>query len=227
MEMSIQVPVMPQRRRRGLSCSLRRRVLLTTIAAAVLGVWISRAQRQQRIVAAIRELGGEVGYDFEFDSQLNWLGTAHEPSGPGGLCKILGVDCVDYYADVVFVRMGRTTTDAGLVHLATLRNLQGVYLWGPQITDTGLANLSGLSNLKDLYLSGTQITDAGLVHLATLNKLQDLELAETPITDAGLVHLSGLKDLEYLDVRETKVTDMGCEKLQEALPYCTVWRFDE
>ena len=67
-----------------------------------------------------------------------------------------------------------------------------------KVTDAGLVHLQGLSQLQDLGLDDTKVTDAGLVHLQGLSQLQVLELDNTKVTDAGLVHLQGLSQLQAL-----------------------------
>ena len=60
---------------------------------------------------------------------------------------------------------------------------------GWRITDAGMVHLKGLTNLQSLDLRKTKITDAGLVHLKGLNKLQWLYLMGTKVTDAGVSDL--------------------------------------
>jgi len=137
---------------------------------------------------------------------------------------------------------GTTDTDACLVHVRGLANLQGgdraylddntlgltnlrgLDLTDSEVTDAGLEHLKGLSGLSSLYLSGTQITDAGLEHLAELSSLEMLFLVDTQITDAGLEHLRGLTNLRELPLYGTQVTDEGVNKLQETLPDCFISR---
>ena len=65
----------------------------------------------------------------------------------------------------------------------------GLGLWSTQITDAGLMHLKGLTNLEELGLSSTRVTDAGLVHLKGLTKLEKLGLVGTQVTDAGVAEL--------------------------------------
>ena len=108
------------------------------------------------------------------------------------------------------------------------RNEQGdvieVNLSDSQITDAGLVHLKALINLDELYLSNTQVTDVGLVHLKELTNLQKLYLWDTQVTDAGLLHLKGLTNLEYLYLHNTPVTDAGVRELKKALPKCDIRR---
>jgi internalin A len=114
------------------------------------------------------------------------------------------------------VGANRQITDAGLVHLRGLSQLQTLDLTYTGVTDAGLASLAGLRQLEELDLSGTEITDAGLVHLKGLAHLQNLNLwAATKVTDAGLVHLKDLPKLQTLNVSCTRVTDAGMVHIEE------------
>jgi hypothetical protein len=77
------------------------------------------------------------------------------------------------------------------------------------VTDAGLVRLSRLSQLQVLDLAGTQVTDVGLDYLEKLAQLKNLNLECTSITDVGLEHLSDLTQLQVLDLVGTQVTDNG------------------
>ena len=94
---------------------------------------------------------------------------------------------------------------------------QGLFLSGTQVTDAGVVHLQGLTQLQRLSLGEAQVTDAGLVHLRGLTQLQDLSLYLTQVTDAGLVHLKGLTQLQDLYLKGTQVTDAGERSLHKAL----------
>ena len=114
-------------------------------------------------------------------------------------------------------------TDAGLVQLKGLTKLQAFYISGANITDAGLVHLTEMTNLQNLNLEGTPITDAGLVHLKDLTNLKKLDLRDTTITDAGLVHLKGLTNLKKLWLEETKVSDAGLVHLKEMTSLEMLW----
>ena len=105
------------------------------------------------------------------------------------------------------------------------RNDQGevveVSLELTKITDAGLVHLKGLTNLQTLNLRFTKVTDVGLEHLKGLTELQTLSLPGR-ITDAGLVHLKGLTNLQTLDLIGNNVTAAGVADLQKALPNCKI-----
>jgi Leucine-rich repeat (LRR) protein len=82
-----------------------------------------------------------------------------------------------------------------------------VIIISDKITDADLVHLKGLANLQSLTLFRLKITDAGLVHLKGMTKLETLSLELTKITESGLVHLKGLTELQTLKLDGTKVTD--------------------
>ena len=91
-----------------------------------------------------------------------------------------------------------------------------------KVTDAELVHLEGLINLQSLILWGTQVSDAGLVHLKGLTKLEAVSLAETKITDAGLIHLRGLANLQQLYLDRTQVTNEAVAELKKSLPNCMI-----
>jgi len=114
-------------------------------------------------------------------------------------------------------------TNDELAHLSILTSLGRLHLiLKTGITDAGLVHLKNLRNLQDVCLCGANITDAGLGNLKGLKGLQVLDISGTKITDAGLIHLQDLPKLEWIELSHTQVTDEGVRKLQEALPNCKI-----
>jgi hypothetical protein len=113
-------------------------------------------------------------------------------------------------------------TDRGLTCVQHLTKLRTLNLKDAKITDAGLASLARLRCLRSLYLEGTGLTDAGLVHLCRLEGLRVLSLRKTRITDRGLQDLRGMKELIVLDVPDTGVTADGVLNLRLALPHLDV-----
>jgi hypothetical protein len=97
----------------------------------------------------------------------------------------------------------------GLVHLQKLEKLRYLALSGSQISDGGLRHLAVLPNLDCLILEGTSISDKGLAHLAGLTSLRRLYLINTQITDNGLIHLVGLTNLDDLSLYNSQISDSG------------------
>ena len=139
-------------------------------------------------------------------------------------------------------------TDAGIVHLANLSNLekiaitnsrigddslgllgsrpkmQAMLLQFNQFSDKGLARLKGCDHLRTLSLGygSTKITDAGMPFLGSLTHLEELDLQGTGVTSAGLGHLEALKTLKQINLFGTRVADTS--SFRKALPKCRVFR---
>jgi hypothetical protein len=113
-------------------------------------------------------------------------------------------------------------TDAGLEQLQGMTHLRRLYLGFAKVTDAGLERLTGFAELQSLQLGSGDVTDAGLRHLQKLARLEQLRLTSCPrISDAGLKHLAALQHLSWLEVY-ANVTAEGVNKLEQALPKCTV-----
>lgn len=115
---------------------------------------------------------------------------------------------------------GTQVTDAGIMYLNGLPELDGLYMNRTAVTDNGLKSIASLSRLGGLGLGGTQVTDAGLVHLKSLTGLRDLRLNNTAVTNTGLEHLQGLVNLSNLVLDNTQVSDAGVARIKD-LPKLT------
>ena len=143
-------------------------------------------------------------------------------------------------------------SDAGLRHLAKLRNLELLSLYGNAVTDDGVQHLSSMLDLAEIDLSLLPITDAAIHHLAKLPRLRRLELLYSEgfsgtkisdiglkrlgqcsqlthlnligarISDGGLSHIGHLRNLRHLELTNSTVTVMGVERLQKSLPNCEI-----
>jgi formylglycine-generating enzyme required for sulfatase activity len=174
--------------------------------------------------------------------RLTWLSLWDTNVGDAGMQNLAGLADLDY-----LTLNGTRVTDAGLaqvsglaklkvLHLAALsgvtgdglrhvRGLQGLEyldLHDTSIDDQGLPHLAGLMNLRTLILSETSTGDNGLAAIKPLKNLRLLNLTGTKITDAGLRHCEGLINLRELSLDHTSASPAGVQKLQKALPFCTV-----
>ena len=208
-----------------------RPLLVPVVAVAIPCTWLAvevrRADKQQEAVEAIEEVGGKVACDFQ-------RGQNGEPPGPAWLRNMLPDH---FFTIVIGVSHGEATnadlmhleslmqlqwlslsgpqvTDAGLVHVKGLTRLQELFLGGTQVSDAGMENLTGLTQLETLNLVGTQVTDAGLRDMKQLPQLFGLELTGTPVTGPGLEHLKGLTSLQVLSLESSKITDAGLVHLK-------------
>ncbi len=207
--------------RRFLRFSVRGLIVLVLVIGAGLG-WVVRSARIQReAVAAIRNAGGVVFYDWEWSNGKNIPGG--ELWARGCLVDRIGVD---YFGHVTFVRLTPgEADDAAILQVGRLTGLQVLYhdqssfdcvSTSSNLSDAGLTHLKGLTSLSELTLNlkDTHVTDAGLVFLKGLTNLSHLDLSGARITGTGLAHLKGLTRLNQVGLRHTHVTDAGLTHLK-------------
>lgn len=162
----------------------------------------------------------------------------------------------DYYTDEVVIKALSNLnlleellvgsiglTDKSMPHIAKLKNLKSLSLFGCSITNNGLAELKALKSLKILNVSHGDVTISGLTRLSALpnltnlhahdirrgnsaldvsglTKLERLDLnfkhgSTDKFMDADLVCLRKLKSLEQLQLYPHKFTDAGMVYLAE------------
>jgi len=159
----------------------------------------------------------DLGYLVAALDTLRFLSLARTRITDAGLMHLKGLkDLQELHLD------GTAITDQGLVLLADLQGLQVLDLKDTAITDSGLARLRPLHRLRGLYLTRTRITDSGLAHVAGLTELRTLILWGTRASDAGLHHLRALSHLQELILWETQVSEQGVEQIKRLLPDCDV-----
>jgi internalin A len=173
--------------RRYLRFSVRALIVLVLLIGAGLGWLVHQAHVQRDAVAAIREAGGAVRYDWEWSNGNSLPGG--EPWAPRWLVNLIGVDYFGHVTAAVSHHMSAATSDAIIVQVGRLTRVWSLNLHDSCISDSGLVHLKGLTNLHVLLLYRTQVSDAGLVHLKGLTNLSALQLDGTQVTDAGVEEL--------------------------------------
>jgi hypothetical protein len=190
--------------RRVFRFSLRTLFIVTTVIAVWLGLQCKRAREQQLAVDRIAELGGFVGYDFEYGRDGARIKDA-TPAGWPWLRKIVGDH---YFQRVVRVHLDeRAVTDADLKLIGKLRHTTSLDLNDTDISDDGMAMLSSLSRLQYLGLARTRVSDAGLQHVEGFRDLKLLILEDTAVGDDGVRALTRLQRLEILVLSGTRKTE--------------------
>jgi internalin A len=199
--------------RRLLRLSLRGLMLLVLVLAVVLGWVVRRARVQREAVAALRNSGWKVLYDWE-RTPGGGQNPNGQPRGPKWLVDRLGVD---YLNEVVIVMagIGRTATEADFENFGRFDKLEGLYAGQVNgVTDASVAHLRGLAFLNHLRLGKTEVTGACLTIIRGMTRLKHLDLEAVPLTDADLANLEGLTGLETLNLTSTPVTDAGLAHLE-------------
>ena len=113
-------------------------VALASIAMSWFTVKWNQAKRQRAAVESIVDAGGAVVYQYQYGADGDRIGNA-EPPGPTWLRRILGVDFLSDVHDVLVV--DTEWADAGLEHLAGLKNLESLALSDTRLTDEGVKKL--------------------------------------------------------------------------------------
>jgi hypothetical protein len=98
-------------------------------------------------------------------------------------------------------------TDAGLEHLAGLKNLESFSLRG-SVPGHAFAKFEGWTNLKSIAFHGNAIDDEGLGHICEqFPNLESLNLIHARVlTDASAVHLLKLKKLKRIILNGPQMT---------------------
>ena len=175
-------------------------------------------------IAAVRAGDSDAIKTFALTTNDDLAGVSQLP----GLRELLleetqitdaGVLALTGLTDLEHLRLrGARIGNAGIAHLCQFQNLRILNLPHAQFTDDALAELARLPKLELLRFSSPHVTDAGMEHLAQLDQLRFLHLISVPITDEGLGRLEALKNLESLYLDDIQVTDAAINRLLKAVP---------
>lgn len=209
------------RLRRFIRLSVRSLLLLVLVLAVWLAWMVNRAREQRQAVAAIREYGGFVSYDWEYVNGKHIPGRS--PSAPTWLRSALGDE---FFQEVVAVNLivgtrpdgtrGETVrrSDDVILHLRAFPALRQLNIQETQATDRVMEVIGSLKNLEILRMPRAAVTDRGIAKLRGLSRLKNLAVTHTRLTDASISHLKTLTQLEVLDLQGGNVTDRGMAHLR-------------
>ena len=118
-------------------------------------------------------------------------------------------------------------TDEGIKSIAALKSLRYLRLYGATVSDQGFLYMKDITTLEHLELVNTGITDKCLPLLKNMPNLSFLALLHearlgSTFTEAGLDNLKSLTKLKKLYLCGGWASKAAIEKLQEALPDCTI-----
>jgi hypothetical protein len=199
--------------------------LLLALAAASVPAWYWWEWRgEQRVIAQILGMGGEVQLKRARASGLEaylpdrWAFLRNRVSSvqfwhltPENAEKLdLGPLGQVEYLDIE----GHGINDQWLAQLRGCTNLVHLIVPSSPLDGSGFEHLLAPGRLLELNVQWTRVNDAGLAHIGKLASLLTLNLSHTPVTDAGMAHLAGLTALKELDMDGTAVTDAGLLKLR-------------
>ncbi|MBS0210496.1 MAG: hypothetical protein JSS27_16250 [Planctomycetes bacterium] len=111
-----------------------------------------------------------------------------------------------------------------LKQLSTMPGVRVLQIAGSGVTDAGLIYLKKLGELEELHLVGSEITDAGLAELAEIGTLKRLFIVSGGISDKGVDALLKMKNLQMLSLPWAQISAEGWARLEKGLPHLTVIR---
>ncbi len=123
-------------------------------------------------------------------------------------------------------------TEAGLLALCRMRELEELHLMNFQFSGGDLASLKHAESLRALMLKGQSCTDSALSAIGQLDKVNRLELVETSVSHRGLRNLADMEKLSWLFISSSHVDDSmidviaSMRKLQ-CVDLCSVGLEDE
>ena len=185
---------------------------------------------QRRAVAALRQAGGRVWYDFHrSDSSTNYV-DARRPAMLRSIESAFGrrfadwlrsIGAEDLFGEVVEVSVSHkpNLTDEDLRFLKDLPDLKTLFLSGGAVTPNALEYLANHRFLEDVSL-GIEMTDDDLHHLAEITSLRELYLMG-PRPGDYIVRLQGSSTIDFNEY-DSRVTAEGVKRLSTALPDCRI-----
>jgi len=209
-------------KRRWFRFSLRTILVVITFLCIWLAVKFSAARRQHEAVKAILEVGGNVLYDYQRDTDGKFLHDTNgriieepDPPGPTWIRKLFGDD---FIVNVVEVGIPDSTDEKLIAlspHLKQLPKLRRLFVGhSNKLTDSGVKSLENLTQINELYLGADpNLTGKSLFFLRQLRHLRTLEIFDSQIDNQSLSNLDGLDELERLEISSTRVADDGLPHL--------------
>jgi hypothetical protein len=170
------------------------KVVLAILGTCVIVFVIAQAWHFVMLQRLARQLGAEsrraaAAHYFVGDGGADYM-TVHTPSGA--------------YNEIGFsFRDNARVDDQKLKHLSGLTGVIGLDLSQTKITDAGLVFINDMPDLQWLQLSRTDITDGGIEHLVSLKKLEALDITGTRVTQKAAESLARIPALRIVFASQT------------------------
>jgi hypothetical protein len=179
--------------------------------------------RQDRTIARIRDLGGNVSEPYSptvfAGGKFRVMGRARGVVivGPGGIVEDVesGSGSIAVTIDAAKWKPGRE----GMKVLRKLSTITQLVLEGKEVDDAWVAELSSapIKDLQYVTFRRTSITDKSLEHIAKWKSLASIDVMYAPLTDAGVMELAKLKNVQSVRLYGTRVSQAGALRLDGAL----------
>ena len=178
--MTMTPPTPAKPRRRWLQFSLRTLLVLMLVAGAGVG-WFAHEVRQTRAhreAVKAAENARKVADMARMEAETQTMAAERQRMA------------AERAADEATMAARKAVAETAESEIQKLGGrVTGLDLSATKVTDAGLVHLEGLTQLQTLNLGATSITDAGLAHLEGLTQLHELDLSSTKVTDAGVAEL--------------------------------------
>lgn len=191
------MPDSRRKRRRLLQFSLRTVLVLLTAGCIWLGLKTEQVRRQRQLVRLVKNSGGELAYDYQYEQSPY---QANTPPGPKLLRNVLGDD---FFSKLVMVSL-RGVSDTDVHYVAKQSTLRHLSIAGG-VSDEALESVSQLKRLETLELYGGRFTGSGLDQLSKLRQLRRLTIADTGLSEESARSIGRLSQLEQLSLRNTRL----------------------
>jgi hypothetical protein len=145
--------------------------------------WLLFSHQQRLAAAELEQLGATVIWAWRLDERMLAKGS------PRFLAPSWILPGDGYVASVYLANSKADDLDDKLTAIESCRGIRELVLNDSRITDAALVHVARLPNVDCLQLGNTEITDAGLHNLAALKKLKRLNLNGTRVTPAGVATL--------------------------------------
>jgi hypothetical protein len=158
-------------------------VVITALFGGVQAFWFMISHHQMLAAAELQKIGATVLWACRFDDRM-MAKESQQLVAPSWLVPGDG-----YVAGVYLSNLRQKDVDEKLISLESCRGIRDLLLNNLPISDAALLHVAHLTNLESLDLRNTEITDAGLRSLAALKHLKHLNLCGTRVTATGLATL--------------------------------------
>jgi hypothetical protein len=153
------------------------------------------ARDQAKAVRQLEAIGGRVGYEHEWDNELDRF-SQELPPGPRLLRRLIGNHM--FFVPDCYILSDFTQEASLLEPLTRLPTIAAIGIVSSAVGD----EISGI--------------------LCKLPALRELNLYHTCLSDESLDALARIPTLLLLDVRETQVTEAGVERFRSQRPDCRI-----
>ena len=196
--------------------------LVVTVAALIVGIAAYRAKGRSERTMAIREAGGIVLYDYQFNVSQGRYKFDATPGAWSWLADLFGPD---FLYEVTAIDLG---TDHELLESDRFGSPDLDDVDTPDFkasaNDNTMKTLGEIESLQLLSVAGQPITNDGVRSIKHLSRLIYLDLRDTKITDKAGPSLAAIRTLKFVDLRGTKFTRAAFRELERLLPHTEILR---